>query len=104
MATNNQIYKLEGNMNQTATLIIYVVAFAALMYFMIFLPNKRKEKKAREMINSMVVGSNATTIGGVTGKIVNIKEDEVTIETSIEKTKIDFKKWAIKESKAPVEE
>lgn len=84
-------------MNQTTTLIIYVVFFAALMYFMIFLPQKRKNKKTKEMLDSLQVGSTIVTIGGIAGKIVNIKDDEITIETSIEKTKMDFKKWAVRD-------
>ena len=79
------------------TIIIYVVFFAALMYFMIFLPQRKRDKKAKELMSSLVVGDNITTIGGVYGKIVNIKDDEVTVETSIEKTQIVFKKWAIKD-------
>jgi preprotein translocase subunit YajC len=50
---------------QTKTLIIYIVFFAALMYFMIFLPQKKKDKKTKEMLNSMSEGDNVVTIGGV---------------------------------------
>jgi preprotein translocase subunit YajC len=82
---------------QTKTLIIYIVFFAALMYFMIFLPQKKKDKKTKEMLNSMSEGDNVVTIGGVSGKIINIREDEITIETSVEKTKLNYKKWAIRE-------
>ena len=79
------------------TIIIYVVFFVALMYFMIFLPQRKRDKKAKEMMSTLAVGENITTIGGVYGKIVNIKDDEITVETSIEKTQVVFKKWAIKD-------
>jgi preprotein translocase subunit YajC len=55
------------------------------------------------MLDSMQVGHQVITIGGITGKIVNIKDDEVTIETGVERAKINFKKWAIKEVIKPVE-
>ena len=51
----------------------------------------------------MQAGNEVITIGGVSGKIVNIKDDEVTIETGVEKAKINFKKWAIKEVIKPIE-
>ncbi len=81
----------------------YLVFFILIMYLLIFLPQKRRDKKAKAMLEAMKVGDNVTTIGGVSGKIVNIKDDEITIETGVEKTKVNFKKWAIKEVIAPVE-
>ena len=73
------------------------------MYVMLILPQKKKEKKTKEMLNSLQVGWDVTSIGGITGKIVNIKDDEITIETSVEKTKIVVKRWAIKDVVKPVE-
>lgn len=74
-----------------------------LMYVMLILPQKRKEKKTKELLNSLQVGWAVTTIGGISGKIVNIKDDEVTIESSVEKTKILVKRWAVKDVIKPVE-
>ena len=88
---------------QAYQLILYVVFFGALMYFMIFLPQKKRDKKAKELMGALQVGNTIITIGGVTGKVINIKDDEVSVETSIEKTQIVFKKWAIKEVEKPVE-
>jgi preprotein translocase subunit YajC len=81
----------------------YLVFFILIMYLMIFLPQKRRDKKAKAMLDAMQVGNTVITIGGVTGKIINIKDDEVTVETGVEKAKINFKKWAIKEVVKPVE-
>ncbi len=81
----------------------YLVFFILIMYLMIFLPQKRRDKKSKAMLDAMQVGNTVTTIGGVTGKIINIKDDEVTVETGVEKAKINFKKWAIKEVVKPVE-
>ncbi len=74
-----------------------------LMYVMLILPQKRKEKKTKELLNSLQVGWAVTSIGGIYGKIVNIKDDEVTVETSVEKTQVVFKRWAIKDVVKPVE-
>ena len=79
------------------------VFFILIMYFLIFLPQKKRDKKAKAMLDSMQVGNQVTTIGGIAGKVVNIKDDEVTIETGVEKAKINFKKWAVKEVVKPEE-
>jgi preprotein translocase subunit YajC len=84
-------------------LVIWVAFFGAMMYLLIFLPQKKRDKKAKQLLNSMKVGDKVTTIGGVHGKIVNIKDDEVTVETSIEKTQVVFKSWAIKDVEKPIE-
>lgn len=84
-------------------LILYIAFFAGIMYLLVFRPQKKREKKAREMIDSLRVGDKVVTIGGVYGKIINIKDDEVTIETGVEKNKIVFKNWAVKEVDKPIE-
>lgn len=83
--------------------LFYLIFFIVIMYLLIFLPQRRREKKTKEMLNSLQVGSNITTIGGITGKIINIKDDELTIETGIEKSKILIKKWAVKEVEKVIE-
>lgn len=74
-----------------------------LMYLMLIRPQKKKEKKTQELLNSLQVGWAVTTIGGITGKIINIKDDEVTIESGVERTKILVKRWAVKDVVKPVE-
>ena len=83
--------------------VLPMVLVFGLMYVMLILPQKKKEKKTKDLLNSLQVGWAAVTIGGVSGKIVNIKDDEITIETSVEKTKILVKRWAIKDVVKPVE-
>ena len=90
-------------MQSSGFFIAYIIFFVVIMYFMIFLPQKKREKKAREMTNSLQVGSIVVTIGGVVGKVINIKDDELTVETSIERSQIVIKKWAVKEVVQPVE-
>lgn len=81
----------------------YLAFFILIMYLMIFLPQKKRDKKAKAMLDALQVGNSVITIGGVTGKVVNIKDDEITVETGVEKAKIDLKKWAIKEVIKPIE-
>lgn len=83
--------------------VIPLVFLFGLMYFMMIRPQKKKEKKTKELLDSLQVGWTVTTIGGICGKIVNIKDDEITIESSIEKSKILVKRWSIKEVVKPIE-
>ena len=72
-----------------------VVLFVALYFFMIR-PQKKQEKETNEMRNNLQVGDEITTIGGIIGKIVSIKEETVTIETSHDRTKIRILKTAVR--------
>jgi preprotein translocase subunit YajC len=71
---------------------LVVVAF----YFFLIRPQKKQEKAANDMRNALQVGDEITTIGGVIGKIVSIKDETITIETSKDKTKIRFLKSAVR--------
>ena len=71
--------------------VAWLVFFVLMMYLIVFLPQKRRDKKAKEMLDSMQVGNQIITIGGISGKLVNIKDDEVTIETGVEKARINLK-------------
>lgn len=75
-------------------LIMLVVMFVA-MYFLTIRPQKKAEKEAAEMRNNLEVGDEVTTIGGIIGRIVSIKEETCVIETSRDGTKIRFLKTAI---------
>ncbi len=83
--------------------IIWMVGFFVIMYLILILPQRRREKKTKEMLNALQVGNDVVSVGGIIGKVINIKDDEVTIETSVEKTQIRLSRWAVKEVKKPVE-
>ena len=93
-----------GDIGSTLTLIVPLILMFGLMYFLMIRPQKKKEKKLREQINSMVVGDSVVTIGGLVGQVVNIKDDEVTISTSVAKTLVTFKKSAINTIQKPISE
>lgn len=93
----------EGQSGNILITVGYLVFILLIMYLMVFLPQKKREKKAKAMLDAMQVGHTVITIGGITGKVINIKDDEVTVETGVEKAKINLKKWAIREVVKPVE-
>ncbi|MBN2852627.1 MAG: preprotein translocase subunit YajC, partial [Clostridia bacterium] len=79
--------------SNTLSLISIVLVFG-IMYAVLIIPQRRKEKKTRAMLDALRQDDLVSTIGGIYGKIVNINEDNITIETSAQKTKILVKKWA----------
>lgn len=81
--------------------IIILVAF---FYFGMYRPQKKQEKEKKEMMDSMQVGASVTTNGGIMGRIVSIRDDDVTIESGADKTKFQIAKWAIVTVKKPGEE
>lgn len=87
-------------------IIIYVALFAA-MYFFLIRPNSKKRKAEEEMKKSITIGDDVTTIGGIVGKIVAIKDDEdaYIIETGTDRAKLKIKKWGISsvDNKKPVD-
>ena len=74
---------------------LIVVMFVALYFFMIR-PQKKQERQINDMRNNLQVGDEITTIGGIIGKIVSIKEETVMIETGHDRTKIRILKTAVR--------
>lgn len=81
-----------GNLLGTLAMPLFFVVF---MYFILIRPQKKRQRQHQEMIDAVKVGENITTSGGIVGRVINIKDDEVVLETSVEKTQIKIKKWAI---------
>ncbi len=60
--------------------IIWLVVMIAIFYFMIIRPQKKKEKETKAMLDALKVGDSVTTIGGIIGKVLKVKDDKVCIE------------------------
>lgn len=84
--------------------LILIGLMIALFYFVGIRPQKKQEKQVNDMRNSLKVGDEITTIGGVIGRIVSIKEETITIETSRDGTKIRFLRSAVRCVDVPAEE
>lgn len=81
--------------------IIWLVVMFAVFYFLLIRPQKKQEKKQREMLAALQVGDMVVTVGGVCGKISKLKDDYVYIETGLvgtpdAKATIKFERSAIK--------
>ena len=80
-----------------AVLVFELIFIFAIFYFMIIRPQKKQRKAMQDMLAGLQMNDKVVTIGGIIGKIVKIKEDEVVIETGsgAEKSQIKFQKGAI---------
>ncbi len=72
-----------------------LVLIILVMYFLMIRPQQKKQKEEQKMRNSLRVGDELTTIGGIKGRVVAIKDDTITLETGSDRTKMQFEKWAI---------
>jgi preprotein translocase subunit YajC len=78
--------------------ILQIIPFVLLIivfYFFLIRPEQKKKKKLNEMRQNLTVGTEITTIGGVVGTIVSIKDDYITIETGEDRVRIQFMRSAI---------
>lgn len=80
-----------GNFSYILMFVVLIVVF----YFFLIRPENKKKKKLEEMRSQLNVGDEITTIGGMVGKIVNIKDDLITFETGEDRVRVQVTKWAI---------
>lgn len=79
----------------TGIIVVYIVLIIAFFYFFMIRPQKKQEKETTAMRNSLEVGDEVTTIGGIVGRISHIKDDIVTVETGADRVRIRLKKSSI---------
>lgn len=72
-----------------------IVVLLFIFYFLMVRPENKKKKQLQEMRNNLSVGDTITTIGGIIGKVVDISGEFITIETSEDRVRVKFAKWAI---------
>ena len=86
-----------------SVILMLVLMFAMLYFFMISPENKRK-KEAQNLRDSLKVGDVITTIGGIVGTICKVDESTIVIETSADRVRIEFTKWAVSSKNVSVEQ
>lgn len=75
-------------------IVMWVVVFAV-FYFLLIRPQKKKDKKLKEMRSAIAAGDKVTTIGGMIATVAKVEEDSVVLELGPNRTKVPFEKWAI---------
>ena len=74
---------------------IYLIAMIAIMYFIMIRPQRKKQKEEQTMRDNIQIGDEITTIGGIMGKVVTVKEDSLVIETGADRNKMKIARWAV---------
>lgn len=85
--------------------LLLPILMLVLLYFMMIRPQRKRDKRTKEMLAALLVGDKIVTIGGIHGKIVAIKDDTLVIETgsASEKSNIKVSRWAVREVVKPAE-
>jgi len=96
-----------GDATSTSSSILSFLPFVVLIvvfYFFLIRPENKKKKKLQQMRDELKVGDDITTIGGMVGKVVSIKDDMITFETGEDRVRIQIAKWGISTTGAATEQ
>ena len=76
-------------------MLLSLVLMFAIFYFILIRPENKRKKEAEEMRSSLKVGDKITTIGGIMGTVVDVKEDKFVIESGADRVRLEFAKWGL---------
>ena len=93
---------LEAGTGMGSTVIMLVVMIAV-FYFMLIRPENKRKKEAEQMRSSIKKGDKITTIGGIVGTVVDVKENNIVIETSADQVRMELAKWAVSTNETAAE-
>ena len=80
------------------TMILLMVGMFAIMYFLMIRPQKKRQKEEQEMRSAVDVGDEITTIGGICGRVVTVKEEHLIIETGADRNRMQITRWAVQQN------
>ena len=83
--------------------IVMMVAMLGIFYFMLIRPENKRKKEAEQMRSSVRKGDKITTIGGIVGTVVDVKEKNIVIETGADQVRIELEKWSISSNETAAE-
>ena len=87
-----------GETSSSLPMILMMVAVFGVMYFLMIRPQKKKQKEEQAMRDNLQIGDEITTIGGIIGKIVTVKDDSLIIETGADRNRMKITRWAISQN------
>ena len=90
----------------TASLLDFLpmlLIMVGVFYFMIMRPESKRKKEAEQLRSNIKTGDKVTTIGGIAGKVVDVKEDRFVLETGADQVRIEFMKWALSTNETAAE-
>lgn len=87
-------YFLSSDLSTYSPILMLGLLFI-IMYFVMIRPQKKNENQLKEMRNKLEIGDEITTIGGIVGRVISMKEDYILIETGTDRTKLRLKRWSV---------
>ena len=84
-----------GSNGGSLSMILMLVAILGIMYFLMIRPQKKKQKEEQAMRDNIQIGDEITTIGGIMGRVVTVKDDSLIIETGADRNKMKVARWAV---------
>ena len=83
--------------------LLMMVLMIAIFYFMLIRPENKRKKEAEQMRSTVRKGDKITTIGGICGTVVDVKESRIVLETGADQVRIELAKWAMSTNETAVE-
>ena len=83
--------------------IIMLVVMIGIFYFMLIRPENKRKKEAKQMRSALKTGDKITTIGGIIGTVVSVKDDKFVIEVGADQVRLEFAKWALSTNETAAE-
>jgi len=85
----------EGGQQSPWTMIAMMGGLFAVMYFVMIRPQRKRQKEEQSMRDNIEVGDEITTIGGIMGRVVTVKEESIIIETGADRAKLKLARWCV---------
>lgn len=85
-----------GGLGSMISMVVMIVVLVAVFYFFLYRPQKKQERETTEMRNSIELGDVISTVGGIIGVVVRIKDDMLLIETGADRTRLQVMRWAVR--------
>lgn len=96
LAKENNVAAGTPNGTQSiVTMVIWLAVMGLALYFLIIRPQKKKTKEEKKMRESLQVGDDIVTIGGIYGRVISLKEDTIVIESKSDHSKMTIARWAL---------
>lgn len=102
MALDTAASNGSGSANRLIPLLLIVGMFV-ITYFISIRPQKKRQKEEQQLRENLQIGDEITTIGGIMGRIVTIKEDSIIIETGADRVKMRVMRWAVQTNNTATE-
>lgn len=83
--------------------IVMLLVMLVIFYFMLIRPENKRKKEAEQLRSALKTGDKVTTIGGIQGTVVSVKDEKFVLETSADQVRIEFAKWALSTNETAAE-